>query len=200
MWGADLVSLYWVECGFTQVRVWAWEADVCARQGVWSTSFGIACGDFSVPSLLASKHALVLVTARFSLFLSPKLALSHLIESGLLKTMVRQVGRSSEGHGICSGCVPILQVLSYCICRTVLKVRCHLPSLHTALWVTAWARETFTHLDFLFFILFWQEMHAAEEDPHSNCVRMTENQQNCSSVWLHSDQREKGNRCSQLRF
>lgn len=64
----------------------------------------------TVPSLLARKHALELITARFSLFLSPKLALSHLIESGLLKTWSGTMGRSSEGHGICSGCVPIMQL------------------------------------------------------------------------------------------
>lgn len=34
------------------------------------------------------------------------------------------MGRSREGHGTCSGCVPIMQVFSYCVCRTVLKVRC----------------------------------------------------------------------------
>lgn len=156
----------------------------------------------TVPSLLARKHALELITARFSLFLSPKLALSHLIESGLLKTWSGTMGRSSEGHGICSGCVPIMQVLNYCVCRTVWKVGFHLPLLHTALynWVIAWAGDTFSHLGFLFFIIFWQETYAAEENPHSNCLWMTENQQNGSSVWLHSDQSEKGNRCSQLRF
>lgn len=52
---------------------------VCAGQGVWSTSFEIASGDFSVPSLLARKHATELIAARLSLFLSVKVALSYLV-------------------------------------------------------------------------------------------------------------------------
>lgn len=50
------------------------------------------------------------------------------------------------------------------------------------------------------FSLSWQEMYIAEEDPHSNCFGMTEQQQNCSSILPYSEQSAKGNRCSQLRF
>lgn len=57
---------------------------VCAGQGVWSTSFEIACGDFSVPSLSGRKHASELISAILSLFFFPKLALNYLNQSGLL--------------------------------------------------------------------------------------------------------------------
>lgn len=70
------------------------EFHVCTRQGVWEhILWNCLWGFQSVPSLLARKHALELITARFSLFLSPKLAVSHFIESGLLKTVVRHSGQ-----------------------------------------------------------------------------------------------------------
>lgn len=66
----------------------------------------------SFPSLLARKHTSDLMAARLSLFLSPELALSYLIQSGLLKTMVRHSRQEHRMHGICSGCVPAVQVSS----------------------------------------------------------------------------------------
>lgn len=134
------------------MRVWARESSLSVLEHIFQNCLG----EFqSFPSLLARKHASDLTAARLSLFLSPKLALSYLISSGLLKTVVRRSRQEHRMHGICSGRVPAVQVSS---------VESKMPS---AFCVYLRTSEFLHGLGMLFqssvsFLLSWQEIYITE--------------------------------------
>lgn len=189
------------ECEFTCVRVWGWENS----PSVWDEEYGAHLTKSPVGILECSKPASQKACFRadlcqaFSFLLNFRYVIWYSLVC--LKPWSASVSRSTECVASVVAAFPSCRWLAHVhlsdgakdkitssfsayACVELLNSR--MGSVHFHCWVCfSWS---------------WQEMYLAEEDPHSNCFGMTEQQQSCSSILPYSEQSAKGNRCSQLRF